>query len=106
MEEKKYEAGKVEISSAEYRDLVTEAVTAQKEASEIRSERWKLEDEKRKLENELVSANKKIAELESILGTFQIGLQSPITSTPDPTATTGKPWWSTSTVLLNNKEGN
>ena len=39
MEEKKYEAGRVEISSAEYRDLVTQAVEAQKDASEARSER-------------------------------------------------------------------
>jgi predicted nucleic acid-binding Zn-ribbon protein len=71
MEEKKYEAGRVEISSAEYRDLVTEAVEARRDASEIRSEKWKLESEKSKLSKELEEANKKIAELENVLATLQ-----------------------------------
>ena len=63
MEEKKYEAGRVEISSAEYRDLVTEAVKSSEEASRVRSEKWKLEDEKRKLEEQLAIAHKEIAAL-------------------------------------------
>lgn len=66
MEEKKYEAGKVEISSAEYRDLVTEAVTARHEASEMRSEKWKLEDTLRKTKEELELTRKRVLELESI----------------------------------------
>ena len=53
MEEKKYEAGKVEISSAEYRDLVKEAVEARRDASEIRSEKWRLETELRECKEKL-----------------------------------------------------
>lgn len=66
MDEKKYEAGKVEISSAEYRDLVTEAVTARHEASEMRSEKWKLEDTLKKTKEELELTRKRVLELESI----------------------------------------
>lgn len=60
MEEKKYEAGRVEISSAEYRDLVTEAVKAREEASQCRSEKWKLESEKKKAEEELAVVRKEL----------------------------------------------
>ena len=49
MEEKKYEAGRVEISSAEYRDLIKDMVEAQKEASEARSRYWNMECERNKL---------------------------------------------------------
>lgn len=66
MEEKKYEAGKVEISSAEYRDLVKDMVEAQKDASEARSRSWSLQAENNKLKEELDLARKKIAELESL----------------------------------------
>ena len=104
MEEKKYEAGRVEISSAEYRDLVTQAVEAQKDASEARSERWRIESEKSKLSQELEAANKRIAELEAILSSLQIGTYHG--STPDPNATPCKPWWSEVTCIANNKEGN
>lgn len=83
MEEKKYEAGKVEISSAEYRDLVTEAVEARRDASEIRSEKWKLESEKSKLSKELEEANKKIAELENVLSALQVSASNP----------NAYPWW-------------
>jgi predicted nucleic acid-binding Zn-ribbon protein len=105
MEEKKYEAGKVEISSAEYRDLIKEMVEAQRDASEARSEKWRLESEKSKLSQELEAANKKIAELESILSTLQVGVAYSGT-TPNTTSNPCKPWWSEVTCLLNNKEGN
>lgn len=103
MEEKKYEAGKVEISSAEYRDLVTEAVEARHEASEQRSEKWKLESEKNKLSKELEEAKKRISELESVLSTLQASV--PYGSTPAPN---NAPWWNqvTCTTLNNNKENN
>jgi seryl-tRNA synthetase len=104
MEEKKYEAGKVEISSAEYRDLVTDAVEARHEASEQRSEKWKLESEKNKLAKELEEANKKIAELESIIGNLhQSGIAYGSTSAPN-----NAPWWSQVTCnnINNNKENN
>ena len=71
MDEKKYEPGKVEISSEEYRDLVKEAVEARRDASDIRSEKWRVESERDKLKKELEAANKKIAELEGIINTLQ-----------------------------------
>jgi predicted RNase H-like nuclease (RuvC/YqgF family) len=104
MEEKNYEAGKVEISSAEYRDLIKDAVEAQMEASQQRSEKWRLESENSKLAKELEESKKRIAELESILSSFQIGLHH--SGTPDPNATPYKPWWSEVTCSSNSKEGN
>ena len=98
MEEKKYEAGRVEISSAEYRDLVTEAVEARRDASESRSEKWRLESEQKKLETKLAEANKRIAELESILSNFQVGLS---TTCPNPPA-----WWSEVTCYSQHKDDN
>ena len=103
MEEKKYEAGRVEISSAEYRDLIKEAVEAQRDASQARSDRWKTEDELRKCKEELALANKKIEELQSIISNLQAGLA--YGSTPAPN---NAPWWNqvTYTTLNNNKENN
>ena len=83
MEEKNYEAGKVEISSTEYRDLVTEAVEARRDASESRSEKWRVESERDKLKNELDVANKRIAELERVLSTLQASIPNSNTN----------PWW-------------
>lgn len=74
MEEQKYEAGRVEISSTEYRDLVTEAVTARQEASEQRGERWRIERERDNLKEELALTRKRLEELEFILN----NLRSPI----------------------------
>ena len=71
MEEKKYEAGRVEISSAEYRDLVKDMVEAQKDASEARSARWKADTENSKLKEELALARKKIEELEILNAKLQ-----------------------------------
>ena len=67
MEEKKYEAGRVAISSAEYRDLVKEATEASRDASEARSRRWELENELSKTKKELEETQKKVRELESII---------------------------------------
>ena len=66
MEEKKYEAGRVEISSAEYRDLVKDMVEAQKDAYEARHSKWQIETENKKLKEELALARKKIEELETL----------------------------------------
>ena len=101
MEEKKYEAGRVEISSAEYRDLVEDMVVAQREASEARSEKWRIESEKSKLSQELETAKKRIAELETILSSLQVGISH--SPTTDPYQTSSKPWWSEATCLSNNK---
>ena len=66
MEEKNYEAGRVEISSTEYRDLVTEAVTARSELSHERSRRWEIEETLRKTKEELELTKKKVCELKNI----------------------------------------
>ena len=71
MEDKKYEAGRVEITSEEYRDLVTEAVMARRDASDERSEKWRVESEKKKVEDELHLTRKKIEELESVIRNLQ-----------------------------------
>lgn len=71
MEEKKYEAGRVEISSAEYRDLVTEAVKAREEASQCRSEKWKLESENKKLQTELEETKKELVAIRDSFKSLQ-----------------------------------
>lgn len=86
MEEKNYEAGKVEISSAEYRDLVKEAVEASNQASQERSLRWKAEDDLKKTTEELALTRKRVAELESILDSLKN--PSPYQSAPEP----GRSW--------------
>ena len=71
MDEKTYEAGRVEISSAEYRDLVTEAVKNQEVASQLRSEKWKLESEVKALKEELACAMKHVDELKATLNKYE-----------------------------------
>ena len=71
MEEKKYEAGRVEISSAEYRDLVKDMVDAQHDASETRSRNWSLQSENSKLKEENALMKKKIEELECLNAKLQ-----------------------------------
>lgn len=71
MEDKKYEAGRVEISSAEYRDLVTKATENRIAASDARSEKWKLERERDDLKKELESARAQITELKKIVAYYQ-----------------------------------
>ena len=75
MEEKKYE-GIVQITSAEYRELVTQAVEATKDASALRSENWKHESKISKLEKELAEMRKRLAEYEQRFGRYM----------PDPNA--------------------
>ena len=76
MEDKKYEAGRVEISSAEYRDLVEEATKNSIEAAEARSDRWRAESERDKLKAELEKANAEIADLRTKLS-FYSNLMQP-----------------------------
>ena len=76
MEEKKYEAGRVEISSAEYRDLVAEAVEARNNASQERSKRWELESELKKTKEELEHTRKKVCELENLIQALRGTAQS------------------------------
>lgn len=94
MEDKKYEAGRVEISSAEYRELVTDAVTNEKAAYEARNERWKAETERDKAKKELEEARAKIAELESTLQALQGSLANSSVPYNIPSdATHTKLWW-------------
>ena len=72
MEEKKYEAGKVEISSTEYRELIRDMVEARRDASENRSEKWRVENERDALKKELELAMKKIAELERVISGYSV----------------------------------
>ena len=80
MEEKNYEAGRVEISSAEYRDLVKEAVEARHDASVERSERWKLEDTLKKTKEELELTRKRVLELEKINEAYRRASQTAVYS--------------------------
>ena len=96
MEEKKYEAGRVEISSAEYRDLVTEAVKAQNDASDARSRMWKAESERDQLAKELEETRKNVAELKSVLASLQASVPSPNTT----------PWWNPLTCKTNDDINN
>lgn len=88
MEEKKYEAGRVEISSAEYRDLVTEAVEARNDASRERSKRWELETEIKKTKDELELTRKKVCELETLIEALRGTAQAYYT--PNPALSTVK----------------
>ena len=62
MEKEKQYEGSVNITSAEYRELVTEAVSAEAELSEVRSAKWKLESERDKLKTECEALRKQLDE--------------------------------------------
>lgn len=97
MEEKKYEAGKVEISSSEYRDLIKDMVEAQMRASEARSEKLRVESERDKLSQELALANKKIEEVKSEIRNLQTQVKyGSLVSNP---TTSPKPWWTEVTCM-------
>lgn len=102
-EDKKYEAGRVEITSEEYRDLVKEAVEARHDASQARSDKWKVESERDKIAKELELANKKIGELESVISDLRLGYS---TLAPTPNSNYPKPWWSEVTCQAVKKEDN
>lgn len=71
MEDIKYE-GSVCISSAEYRELVTKAVEAELRCDAMRSEKWGLETENRKLKTELAEAKKEIDSHRNQLAAFYV----------------------------------
>ena len=62
MENKKQYEGTVSITSAEYRELVTDAVSAKAELSEVRSAKWKAESERDKLKTECEELRKQLDE--------------------------------------------
>ena len=67
MENKTYE-GVVRITSAEYRELVTEAVQSKADYERERSARWSVENENRKLKEEIDSLQKKLKGYVSLYG--------------------------------------
>lgn len=79
MEEKKYE-GTVQITSAEYRELVTEAVEAKARYDAVRSENWKHESTISKLEKELAETRKELDSCRQQFSAYAASLSS--TRTP------------------------
>jgi predicted translin family RNA/ssDNA-binding protein len=75
MEDKTYEAGRVEISSAEYRDLVKEATENAIDARDARRERWAAEKELDTVKKELDKANAEIESLRKELESFKAMLR-------------------------------
>lgn len=71
MEEKTYEAGRVEISSAEYRDLVKEAVKSSEDASRLRSEKWNLEGQLAKAHKEIAALSEKVEAMTEELSSYR-----------------------------------
>lgn len=65
MEEKKYE-GIVQITSAEYRELVTEATENKLRYDNAISEKWKLESQIRELKKELETKIKELDEMRRV----------------------------------------
>lgn len=84
--EKKYE-GTVNITSAEYRELVTEAVTAKAEASEQRSAKWKLESEVSKLKAEIEELRKSLEAAEAHIAEYKASLRSTMMYPMNPCTT-------------------
>ena len=64
---KEYEVGTVEITTTEYRDIITEAVENRKNAEYERDKRWKAETELKAAKEELVEVQKKVVVLEARL---------------------------------------
>ena len=69
METAKYE-GTVQITSAEYRELITEAVEAVKNFERARSENWQLESKINELKKELAETMKELDMCRSQLASF------------------------------------
>ena len=65
--EKVYEEGSVEITTTEYRDIITEMVENRKDAEHERTMRWRAEVELKALKEELLLTQKRVVELEARL---------------------------------------
>ena len=66
-EKKEYEIGYVEITTQEYKDLITEAVENRKDAEKYLHDKWKVEKENKELKEELLETQKRVVELEAII---------------------------------------
>ena len=64
---KVYEEGMVEITTTEYRDIITEMVEQRKDAEYASRERWRAETELKKVKEELLETQKRVVELEARL---------------------------------------
>ena len=71
MENKVYEEGMVEITTTEYRDIITEMVEHRKDAEYERERRWKIEAELRTVKEELLLTQKRVVELEARLADME-----------------------------------
>lgn len=69
--EKVYEEGSVEITTTEYRDIITEMVENRKDAEHERSLRWRTEAELKALKEENLEFQKHIAMLEARLADME-----------------------------------
>jgi hypothetical protein len=67
MEKKEYEIGYVEITTQEYKDLITEAVEHRKDAEKYLLEKCRVERENKELREELLETQKKVVMLEGII---------------------------------------
>ena len=66
-EKKEYEIGYVEITTQEYKDLITEAVVHRKDAELERRRRWNVEAGLKAAREELLETQKRVVELEAIV---------------------------------------
>lgn len=71
MENKIYEEGTVEITTTEYRDIITEMVEHRKDAERYLSEKYDLKRELEETKAELLEAQKRVVELEARLADME-----------------------------------
>lgn len=82
-EKKTYAPGTVTISSEEYRDILTEAFDAKKNADEWSDKYWKEYREKRNLEEENAKLKERVATLEEELSTIKLTTKKSETISPE-----------------------
>ena len=71
MENKIYEEGTVEITTTEYRDIITEMVEHKKDAERYLCEKFDLKEENKALKAELLETQKRVVELEARLADME-----------------------------------
>lgn len=75
MEKKEYEIGYVEITTQEYKDLITEAVEHRKDAEKYLHDKWLLDKENKELKEELLLTQKRVVELEARLADMEFTMK-------------------------------
>ncbi len=71
MEKKEYEITLVEITTEEYRDIITEMVENRKDAEKYMLEKYRAEKENEALKEELLLTQKRVVELEARLADME-----------------------------------